>query len=144
MVLGPYATMGRRRDDAAETATFTDLADEMDAVATVLRDPARTRFHVVTHPEVLAVRETDRLLDQLRDAGIPVGTILVNRVLEQIDEGCERCSARRERQQEIIHELRAEHRDLPIVTLPDRVSDLQGPAELAPLADRLADVALRS
>jgi len=139
MVFGPYAAIGRRREDEDETASFAALADKMDRVATVLRDPERTRFHVVTTPEVLAVRETDRLLDQLREAEIPVGTIVVNRVLEDIDDDCERCTSRQARQREIVTDLRATHPDLDLVTLPDRVSDLQGVVELAPLADRLAE-----
>ena len=139
MVFGPYAAIGRRREDEDETASFAALADKMDRVATVLRDPERTRFHVVTTPEVLAVRETDRLLDQLRQAEIPVGTIVVNRVLEDIDDDCERCTSRQARQREIVTDLRATHPDLDLVTLPDRVSDLQGVVELAPLADRLAE-----
>jgi len=142
MVLGPYAALGRRREEGDETASFAALADQMDRVATVLRDANRTRFHVVTTPEVLAVRETDRLIDQLREAEIPVGTIVVNRLLEEIDDDCERCSARQARQREIVADLREAHPDLDLVTLPDRVSDFQGVADLAPLADRLAEAGL--
>lgn len=45
-----------------------------------LRDPAGCGVYVVTIPEVLAVTETQELLEQLRTDGMPVAAVVVNRV----------------------------------------------------------------
>ncbi|MFB6106142.1 MAG: ArsA family ATPase [Halobacteriaceae archaeon] len=49
-----------------------------------LRDPARTDFRVVMVPEEMSVRESERLLARLDGFGIPVGTVVVNRVMEDV------------------------------------------------------------
>ena len=46
-----------------------------------LTDRARTSFVLVTIPERLAIEETSRAADQLADAGVDVGALVVNRIL---------------------------------------------------------------
>lgn len=134
MVLGPYAAMGRGDEEPVDG---TELAAEMSTVADVLQDEARTSFRVVTIPEVLAVRETERLVDRLSGFGVPVDTLVVNRVLTDVDEDCERCRRRRDRHQDVVDDLRERFSSLTVVTVPDIVADLRGPEALEPLADRL-------
>jgi arsenite-transporting ATPase len=52
----------------------------------VLRDPERTDFRVVMVPEELSVKESERLLDRLGEFGVPVGTVVVNRVMQDPSE----------------------------------------------------------
>ena len=63
-------------------AGLRELSDRIEQLRAVLTDPERTDFRVVLVPEELAVRESERLLDRLAEFGIPVGTIVVNRVLQ--------------------------------------------------------------
>jgi len=65
-------------DDADIAAT----RDRIDRLATLLRDPTRTDFRLVMVPERPSVRETVRLRDRLDRVGIPVQTLVVNRVME--------------------------------------------------------------
>lgn len=115
MMFGPYATVGRDDDETA----FTAVLEEMDRVAEVLRDPERTTFRVVTLPEPLVLAETERLVERLRDADVPVGPLVVNRVLEDIDESCARCRAQREKQGEMLAEIEETFPELEVVELPD-------------------------
>ena len=59
-----------------------EFADRIEELRTLLRDPAKTDFRVVMVPEELSVRESERLLDRLVEFGIPVGTVVVNRVMQ--------------------------------------------------------------
>lgn len=62
------------------------FADRVEQLRVVLRDPSRTDFRVVMVPEELSVMESERLLAQLDAFDIPVGTIVVNRVMQDPSE----------------------------------------------------------
>lgn len=67
-------------DDA--TTEVSGFSERITRLRTVLRDPARTDFRVVMVPEELSIRETERLLAQLSAVEIPVGTVVVNRIMQ--------------------------------------------------------------
>ena len=69
-------------DDAA--ANLEELQYRIERLRTLLRDPQRTDFRIVMVPEELSVAESTRLLSQLQEYGIPVETIVVNRVLQDL------------------------------------------------------------
>jgi arsenite-transporting ATPase len=76
-------------EQSAETADFDDLeelADRVERLRALLRDPERTDFRIVTVPEEMAVLEAKRLRDRLDGFGIPVGTVVVNRVMEPLSD----------------------------------------------------------
>ena len=59
----------------------------------LLHDKEQTSFTLVTIPEAMSVRETERYLELLREQGVPVRDLIVNRV-EQEHEDCKYCRAR--------------------------------------------------
>ncbi|MFB6134008.1 MAG: ArsA family ATPase [Halanaeroarchaeum sp.] len=61
-----------------------ELAARVERLRSVLRDPSRTDFRIVTVPEELAVEESIRLRARLREFEVPVGTVVVNRVMEPL------------------------------------------------------------
>ena len=134
MLFGPYAAMGSDDDD---DKAFTDLLGEMERVAALLRDPERTSFRVVCLPERLVLAETERLVARLREADVPVGNLVVNRVLEEIDETCARCTAQRADQQEVLADIEATFGDTGIVELPDLTGRASGTEVLDEIAPRL-------
>jgi arsenite-transporting ATPase len=70
-------------DDAEEgMADLEALSERVERLGATLRDPHRTDFRVVLVPEEMSVRETERLCDRLDGFGVPVGTVVVNRVME--------------------------------------------------------------
>jgi arsenite-transporting ATPase len=61
-------------------AFVADLEARAEALHEALRDPARTRFLVVTQPEPVVLDETAALLDDLRTRDVPVAGVVVNRL----------------------------------------------------------------
>ncbi len=103
-----------------EPAGLTELRERIERLRTVLRDPARTDFRVVTVPEEMSVVEAERLVERLDGYEIPVNTLVVNRVMEDLadvtgladedrelvvspdTEGCEFCRRRWEVQRSAL------------------------------------------
>ena len=121
MMFGPMA--GRRDDDGSDD--FTEMRDRMERVGTVLRDPERTEFRAVTIPETMAVRETERLVEQLRSFEVPVTTLVVNKVIEDPGD-CERCRGKQAVQAEAVETLRESLPALGVWRVPDQPSEVTG------------------
>jgi arsenite-transporting ATPase len=119
MVLGPAAYWG---DDD----TVTGLAERVEAVGALLRDPERTRFRVVLTPERMAIAESERLVARLREAEVPVESLVVNRLFTNPDD----CDCRRCRRDERRHADRLdaveERFDLPVRRVPELDGEARG------------------
>ncbi|MHC3380194.1 ArsA family ATPase [Haloarcula sp. H-GB5] len=134
MMFGPMAS---RRDDGPDD--FTEMRERMERVGTVLRDPEQTVFRVVSIPETMAVRETERLVGKLREFDVPVTTLVVNKVIEDADD-CQRCQGRQAVQEDAIARLRESLSELDIWTIPDQSGEVTGLASLEQVADSLGAV----
>ncbi len=62
------------------------LRERIERLRAALRDPARTDFRIVMVPEEMSVFESKRLREQLEEFDIPVGTVVVNRVMEPLSD----------------------------------------------------------
>jgi len=120
MMFGP---MGRKQRDEADS--FTQMRDRMERVGAVLRDPARTEFRVVTIPETMAVRESERLVAQLREFEVPVSTLVVNKLIEDPGD-CERCRGKQAVQEESLAALQESLPELELWTVPDESGEVTG------------------
>ncbi|MFB6172566.1 MAG: ArsA family ATPase [Haloarculaceae archaeon] len=60
------------------------LSARIERLRAALRDPSRTDFRVVMIPEEMSVVESERLVERLDSFAIPVGTIVVNRVAQDL------------------------------------------------------------
>jgi arsenite efflux ATP-binding protein ArsA (TC 3.A.4.1.1) len=69
-------------DSDAGSGGLSTFAERIERLRERLRDPDRTDFRVVMVPEELSVRESERLLERLDEFDIPVGTVVVNRVMQ--------------------------------------------------------------
>lgn len=81
-MLGNLPGFGDEDAGAEPDLGLDELASRVERLREVLQDPERTDFRIVVVPETLSVAESQRLLDRLDEYGIHVGTIVVNRVLE--------------------------------------------------------------
>ncbi|MBX0294478.1 ArsA family ATPase [Haloarcula nitratireducens] len=131
MLFGP---MGRKR--RGEHDDFTEMRERMERVGTVLRDPEQTEFRVVTIPETMAVRESERLVERLGEFEIPVTTLVVNKVIEEPGD-CERCLGKQAVQEEAIAALRSSLPDLDVWTVPDEPGEVTGLETLERVGARL-------
>ncbi len=101
-MFGPAYLFGRQRDDSDE---FEAMAGRMEQVRDLLTDSERVEFRVVCLPEQMAVAETERLVEQLSAAGMPVETVVVNRVLTEADSDCQRCQSTADAHREQLDRL---------------------------------------
>jgi arsenite-transporting ATPase len=124
------AHFARRKPIADEVDIFLrDLNERIAAVRKLLHDREETSFSLVTIPEAMAVRETERYLQLLREQGVPVRDLIVNRV-EQEHEGCAYCHARVRSQQPWLKELAKEFRELKFHYVPLMAKEVRGGDEL--------------
>ncbi|MDS0476366.1 TRC40/GET3/ArsA family transport-energizing ATPase [Natrinema sp. 1APR25-10V2] len=133
-VFGPMSMMTGKDDEEESLETFRA---RLERAREILTDPGRTEFRVVLIPESMAISETERLVDRLREAGVAVDRLVVNRVLEDPHEGCPRCRSQQARHEKRLAEIRETFPDLEVVTLPDLEGEVQGRESLAVIADRL-------
>ncbi|MFB6118194.1 ArsA family ATPase [Halosegnis sp.] len=133
MLFGPMAA-----GDRETPGKFTDLRERMDRVGAALRDADRTAFHVVTLPETMAVRETERLVAQLREFDVPVASLVVNKVVEDPGD-CERCRARHTVQTETLGELERALPEVPVRRVPETHGEVTGLAALERVGTQLAE-----
>lgn len=73
---------GGADEGAAGSQDLDELKERIERLRTLLRDPNRTDFRVVMVPETMSVVESERLVGRLEEFDIPVGTLVVNRVME--------------------------------------------------------------
>ena len=87
MLGGLGGLFGGDDEDVNKEERMDDLravSERIERLRTTLRDPARTDFRVVMVPETMSVAESERLLGRLSEHEIPVGTVVVNRVMEDL------------------------------------------------------------
>lgn len=138
LMLGPaYYAMGGSTGTDEESADITSLQTRMERVDDILHDDEQTEFRVVLVPETMAVRETKRLVEQLRAFDVPIGTLVVNKILETIDDDCERCRTRRQTQQETIKIIQEQFPDVDIQQLPRLDGEVHGLESLKPIANQI-------
>jgi arsenite-transporting ATPase len=118
------AHFARRRPVADEVDVFLrDLTQRIESVRNVLHDEEQTRFSLVTIPEAMSIRETERYLELLHEENVPVRDLIVNRV-EQEHDDCEYCRARVQSQRPWLKQIKTSFRELKhhhVPLMPDEV-----------------------
>ncbi len=132
------AAAGSELSDADPVlAALEERKTRFAAARATVTDCQRAAFIFVVTPEWLPVVETDRAVQTLRRYGIPVGAVLVNRVVPDEADGV--FVARRRRDQaamraEIVRRFAA----VPVKEIPLLARDVRGPDELHTLVSVLA------
>ncbi|QIO22388.1 TRC40/GET3/ArsA family transport-energizing ATPase [Haloarcula sp. JP-L23] len=125
-----------------------ELSDRIEHLRAILRDPTKTDFRIVMVPEELSVVESERLLGQLREFDIPVGTVVVNRVMQDPSEvlgrdvdiagpnhdDCEFCARRWQVQQDALARAQDLFRGHEVRRVPLFAEEVHGERLLAVVA----------
>ena len=135
-MLGPMSMLGGGDDEEESLEAFRA---RLERARELLTDADRTEFRVVLLPEGMAIAESERLVAKLRDAGVRVDRLVVNRVFEDPEDDCSRCRSRRERHRTRVAEIRETFPDREVVTLPEREGEVQGLESVGSIAERLPD-----
>ena len=136
-------------DDADPSADLDELRERIERLRSVLQDPEKTDFRVVMIPEEMSVIESERLVARLDEFGIPVGTLVVNRVMERVSDvadvdpewivepepdHCEFCARRWEVQQAALRRATDLFRGRDVKRVPLLADEVRGEAALRVVA----------
>ncbi|WP_306052273.1 ArsA family ATPase [Natronococcus wangiae] len=136
-------------DQEADLQDLEVLRERIERLRAALRDPARTDFRIVLVPEEMSVLESKRLRQQLREFDIPVGTVVVNRVMEPLSDvtddvegdflqpnldDCEFCQRRWDVQQSALAEAQELFRGTDVRRVPLFAEEVQGEGMLEVVA----------
>jgi arsenite-transporting ATPase len=142
---GPFGDPDARE----EMDQIEAFSDRIERLRSALCDPAHTEFRVVMVPEQLSIIESERLLRRLDDFDIATGTVVVNRVTEDLaqvadiesdglvtpnPEDCEFCQRRWQSQQKAIQRAQDVFRGRDIKRVPLFASEIRGPEMLRVIA----------
>lgn len=120
----------RRKVVADEVDLFLqDLTARIESVRKLLYDPQQTSFTLVAIPEAMSVRETERYLHLLREQGVPVTDLIINRV-EQEHDACVYCRARVKTQRPWLKEIEKLFGDLELHYVPLMAEEVRGVGQL--------------
>lgn len=127
----------RRKVAADEVDLFLqDLTNRIASVRKLLYDADQTSFTLVTIPEAMSVRETQRYRALLQEQGVPVRDLIVNRV-EQEHAGCVYCHARVQSQAPWLKEIKKTFADLELHYVPLLVEEVRGQEQLQKIGARI-------
>jgi arsenite-transporting ATPase len=154
MMEGVKGLFGAGSEDAGPGLDeLEELADRIERLRTVLRDPDRTDFRLVMIPEEMSVVESERLVERLDEFGIPVQTVVVNQVMEDLADvadvdpdwivspsldSCEFCQRRWQVQQRALRRATDLFRGRTVRRVPLLADEVRGEAALRVVAACLA------
>jgi len=140
---------GDDEEEQADLGTLDAVEERVERLRAVLTDPTRTDFRVVLVPEEMSVLEARRLTERLAEFGVPVGSVVVNRVMEPLadavdapgdafvspnPESCGFCARRWEVQQAALTEAQDLFRNYDVKRVPLLADEVRGERPLRVVA----------
>ena len=120
-----FLKVPRHGSQKGNVRTFMNtLSKELKTIRTILNDEEKCEFVPVTIAEEMGIAETDRLIATLREEGIPVRNVIVNRV--QDESKCAFCSTRRKGQESYLKEIDEKFASYNLVRLPVFPNEVRG------------------
>jgi len=114
---------GSYQPDAVDTFLL-GLKKTVKRIENILRDQTRCEFIPVCIPESMAIRETNRLLEELGTSGIISGQIIVNNVC--VSEDCDFCKRKKACQLPHLKEIGEMYPQLNMVEVPMFAEEIKG------------------
>jgi len=99
----------------------------------MMTDPEQTEFFFVLNAEKMPILETERAIKFLCRFSIPVGGIVVNKIIPE--EAGDFFEKRRQAQENYLEDIKSRFGQYRIVRLPMLESDIQGMKEMSNVAD---------
>lgn len=119
--------------------SFNDMEElkrTMAKVRDLFTDERRTEFIVTTIPNMMAIAESKRLVEELRGEQIPVRHLFVNQVQPENDD-CTFCSVRHKEQSSNLKYIRSEFPQLKISTVQIFDREIRGAPALRAMGSQL-------
>lgn len=114
--------MTRRKYVKDKADEFIDkMHHDVEQLKKVLKDSS-TKFVPVLIPEKMALAETERLITVLEKYEVPVGEVIINRVM---GEDCDFCKSRRQNQEKYLSEIKKKFSKYQIKEVPLFVQEIK-------------------
>jgi arsenite/tail-anchored protein-transporting ATPase len=131
------AHFARRKLPADKVDLFLrDLRERIDRVGKMLYDKEQTRFTLVAIPEAMSVSETERYYSLLKNEGVPVTDLVINRV-EVEHRNCPYCQARVSTQRPWLKEISKSFENLKFHYLSLMPSEVRGLEALQSVGEQI-------
>ncbi len=115
---------GKYKPDSADDF-LVSMKKTVKKIEGLLKDENRCEFIVVTIPEDMAIKETERMVKSLNQYNVKVRQMIINNVVpEQVH--CPFCRARRENQDKYIREIMDKFGDFKIAIIPLQSHEVKG------------------
>ncbi|MFC4076142.1 ArsA family ATPase [Salinithrix halophila] len=101
-------------------------------------DPRITSFYFVLNPERLSILESEKAMDRLKRYGVPVGGLVVNRVLPPEAAG-DFLNQRRVQEKEYLEDIADRFKGFHQVKVPMKPTDIRGLDGVGAIADLLEE-----
>ena len=112
---------------------WEDLAEK---VVNFIRDPQKSEFIVVTIPEALGVKQTERIIKDFDEYQLKVNHLIVNYVIQEID--CEFHRVRSEMQRRYIKMLNDQYSDrIKLIETPLFAQEIKGVEKIKRISEIL-------
>jgi arsenite-transporting ATPase len=125
--LAAHRTLAIAQDVAVELA---GLGQRVRKLLEMMRDPKQSCAWAVMLPEPVPDRQTQRLLAAMKELGIAVDSLLVNRVLLQAETDCKRCRRAKRWQLATLQTLQAKYGGHRLYLVRDFPGEIAGAAKL--------------
>jgi arsenite/tail-anchored protein-transporting ATPase len=137
--LAAHRTLALAQDVAVELAT---LGQQVRKLIEIMKDPEQSRVWTVMLPEPVPDHQTMRLLEAVREIGIAVDSLFVNRVLiHEPGGGCNRCTRARAWQMATLKNLSKKYRQYQTYLAPEFSAEIAGAAALKRFTSDLWQIA---
>ncbi len=125
--LAAHRTLALAQDVAVELA---GLAQRVRRLLEMMRDPQQSRAWAVMLPEPVPDRQTQRLLAAMKELGIAVDSLFVNRVLLGPDSSCKQCQRAQKWQHATLQSLQQKYGEHRLYLVRDFPTEIAGAAKL--------------
>jgi arsenite-transporting ATPase len=107
-----------------------------EKVVNFIRDPQKAEFIIVTIPEALGVKQTERIIKDFDEYQLKVNHLIVNYVIREAD--CEFHKVRREMQQGYVKMLRDQYSQrIQLIEIPLSAEEIKGVERIKKISDTL-------
>ena len=125
--LAAHRTLALAQDVAVELA---GLGQRVRKLLDLMRDSKQSRAWAVMLPEPVPDRQTQRLLAAIKEIGVAVDSLFVNRVLLEPDSGCKNCRRAQNWQAATLQSLQKKYGDHRLYLVRDFPVEIAGVAKL--------------
>jgi len=130
--LAAHRTLALAQDVAVELA---GLGQRVRKLLEIMRDPKQSRAAAVMLPEPVPDRQTQRLLAAIKEIGVAVDALFVNRVLLESElskkqSGCKHCRRAQQWQLATLHTLQKKYGGHRLYLVRDFPAEIAGAAKL--------------